>query len=143
MRLMSAQQRTSVPPGNPPPVSRPQPDVFPKFRVLAPQGCPEGTSENSPAFQRRGSGSEGSSPAGTAESGLSAHYFSRPEGTLGNTDLVPALKRRAILIMSLSGQNSGNFRKGLVWRDTLGHQAVECRARGVVVSAGILGAFAL
>src|SRR6266849_5701031 len=42
------------------------------------------------------------SPAGTAESGLSnSLFFSRPCGTCSTMALVPALKRRAILIRSL------------------------------------------
>src|SRR5216684_1055949 len=68
-----------------------------KFRAFAAHGSPGGTSENSPAFQRRETGPEVLSPAGTAE-------IMRPTGRVQSSlrdfrqhRIDPALKRRAIL----------------------------------------------
>src|SRR5688572_2770473 len=54
--------------------------------------CPEGTTGNSPAFQRRVTRPESISPEGTAE----LNAFSRPFGTEQRYHTHPALKRRAI-----------------------------------------------
>ena len=55
--------------------------------------CPDGTIENSPAFQRRVWRDRRLSPEGTAELGV----LSRPFGTWPAQATVPALKRRAII----------------------------------------------
>ena len=55
--------------------------------------CPEGTTENSPAFQRWVWGGGENSPEGTAET----VDFSRPFGTYFQRISIPALKRWAIL----------------------------------------------
>ena len=63
-------------------------------------GNPEGMNENSPAFSRRESLRERMSPEGTAEAG-ECGSFSRPFGTGFSLLRLPALKRRAILTLSL------------------------------------------
>src|SRR5437899_5090471 len=55
---------------------------------------PGGMVENSPAFQRRDSGEQASSPAGTAE----IERLSRPSGTYPSGTANPALNRRAIIV---------------------------------------------
>jgi hypothetical protein len=76
----------------------------------APSFVPTGQPENSPAFQRRVFVGTGTSPAGTAE--WTAHGFpdcpsfhpanlGRPSGTCIDFTTNPALKCRAIVIMSL------------------------------------------
>src|SRR5260370_28122827 len=62
---------------------------------------PKGLRENSPAFQRREEGRRFLVPQGRLNPALRPHYFSRPCGTGSAVGLVPALKRRAILIVSL------------------------------------------
>ncbi len=57
--------------------------------------------ENSPAFQRRESIVSGISPEGTADWKCLWHEFNRPFGTQLSLPLNPALKRWAILRMSL------------------------------------------
>ena len=55
-------------------------------------GCPEGTSENSPAFQRWVGRQKIASPEGTAEVRPHAHSFSRPFGTCVPCTVFPGVK---------------------------------------------------
>jgi hypothetical protein len=70
--------------------------------------CPEGTIENSPAFQRWVEREKIASPEGTAEVQSHTPSFSRPFGTCVPRGIFPALKRRAILKMSL--RDKGTWR---------------------------------
>jgi len=64
--------------------------------------CPEGTCENSPAFQRWVHWPKDPVPKGRLRMRpLACGPFSRPFGTCGRSALFPALKRRAILRTSL------------------------------------------
>jgi hypothetical protein len=72
--------------------------------------------ENSPAFQRRESIVSCISPEGTAEGEYLWHEFSRPFGTRPCLPLNQALKRWAILRMSLRDKACGaarEFPKGI------------------------------
>ncbi len=64
-----------------------------KHRVMDAGFCPDGTNENSPAFQRRVWADRRLSPEGTAE----LVVLSRPFGTWHAQATVPALKRWAIV----------------------------------------------
>src|SRR6266498_2162718 len=68
---------------------------------------PGGMIENSPAFQRRDSVVSGISPEGTAEWKHLLFEFNRPFGTWHWVPLNPALKRWAILRMSLRDKTFG------------------------------------
>jgi hypothetical protein len=63
--------------------------------------CPEGTIENSPAFQRWVDCQKVVSPAGTAEVRPCTSFFNRPFGTCVHAGFFPALKRQAIVRLSL------------------------------------------
>src|SRR5438445_2692055 len=69
--------------------------------------CPGGTSDNSPAFQRRVAPRRGTSPEGTAE--IHDSGFSRPSGTWRLLELFPALKRWAVFKCA-SGTGDGEFK---------------------------------
>ena len=56
------------------------------------RGCPEGTSENSPAFQRWVGRQKVASPEGTVEVQSHTAYFSRPFGTCVPYGLFPGVK---------------------------------------------------
>ena len=78
--------------------------------------------ENSPAFQRRESIVSCISPEGTADWKYLRHEFSRPYGTRPCLPLYPALKRWAILGMSLRDNAFGaarEFQKGTPFRGKL------------------------
>ena len=77
---------------------------------------PGGMIENSPAFQRRDSIVSYINPEGTAEWEYLWHEFRRPFGTQLFLPLNPALKRWAILRMSLRDKAFGasrEFAKGI------------------------------
>jgi len=71
-------------------------------------GCPEGTSESSPAFQRWVGRQKVASPEGTAEVQSHSHSSVVPSGLVCRAGCFPALKRRAILKMSL--RDNGTWR---------------------------------
>jgi len=75
--------------------------------------CPEGTIENSPAFQRWVECQTVASPIGTTEVRSYTSSFNRPFGTCDQAGPFPALKRRAILTMSLRDTKFAEFPKGI------------------------------
>ncbi len=68
--------------------------------------CREGTIENSPAFQRWVGRRKAASPEGTFEVQSHIPSFSSPFGTYVPCPMFPALKRRAILKVSLRDQGT-------------------------------------
>ena len=60
--------------------------------VLHPSSCPEGTNDNSPAFQRWVGRKKVSSPGGTVEVQSHTQFFNRPFGTCVPRGMFPSVE---------------------------------------------------
>jgi len=67
---------------------------------------PEGTGENSPAFQRWVARQSDASPEGTADVQSNTYLSTVPSGLVCPAGYFPALKRRAILKLSLRDKSN-------------------------------------
>src|SRR2546427_980030 len=94
--------------------------------------CPEGTRENSPAFQRWVAREKVASPAGTAEVQSHTPSFSRPFGTCVTCGMFPGVKTPGYSQDVPSGQ--GNVAVPLSSKQAtqfIKHASRVCRGQGV------------
>src|SRR6058998_2314102 len=75
--------------------------------------CPEGTRENSPAFQRWVARRKVASPEGTAEVQSYASSFSRPFGTCVPCGMFPGVKTPGYSQVVPPGQGNGSMKEQL------------------------------